>query len=141
MRPSDFLARALALLLLVAACGGGEEGETASATESAASGDETEAPVIVPEPGEDEAPEDDGTSLVVGEDPCESDADCAPAACCHAASCVAAGAAPSCEETMCTMECRGGTMDCGGDCLCHEGRCAARVIQPPEAVLGDTQGS
>lgn len=125
------------------ACGGGEEGETAASAASPASGDETEAPVLeapvveAPEtaPGDPEDPPRDA-DLVVGDDPCESDADCAPAACCHAASCVAAASAPSCEETMCTMECRGGTMDCGGGCLCHEGRCAARVITGPEMAVG-----
>ncbi|MEM9190559.1 MAG: hypothetical protein AAGF12_15345 [Myxococcota bacterium] len=71
-----------------------------------------------------------GDNLVVGEDACESDSDCVPAACCHAAACVAAANAPSCDDMMCTQECRAGTIDCGGGCLCHEGRCAARLMEP-----------
>ena len=67
--------------------------------------------------------------LVIGTDACTSDADCAPADCCHPASCVARASAPSCADTMCTMECRGDTMDCGGGCLCHEGHCAARGMR------------
>ncbi len=72
-----------------------------------------------------------GDNLVVGEDACETDADCVPAACCHAAACVAAANAPSCEDAMCTMDCQFGTLDCGGRCLCHEGRCAARLSEMP----------
>jgi hypothetical protein len=58
---------------------------------------------------------------------CSSDADCVPATCCHPKTCVAKSAAPDCSATMCTKECRGGTLDCGGSCLCKEGRCDARL--------------
>ena len=47
-------------------------------------------------------------------DSCEKDADCAPAAMCHPDKCVAranVGSMPA--DVMCTMECRGGTVDCG----------------------------
>jgi len=32
------------------------------------------------------------------------------------------------------MECRPQTLDCGGRCLCHDGRCAAKLndLAPPE---------
>jgi hypothetical protein len=73
-----------------------------------------------------------GDDLVVGEDACESDADCVPAGCCHAAACVAQANAPTCLDVMCTQECRYGTLDCGGSCLCHEGRCAARLSEAPD---------
>ena len=73
-------------------------------------------------------------SLVVGDDPCESDADCVPAQCCHATACVSKDNAPNCTDMMCTEECRYGTLDCGGECLCHEGKCAARLSEPPEGV-------
>ncbi len=51
---------------------------------------------------------------VFSADPCEKDADCAPVAECHADRCVQvanAGSMPP--ETMCTMECRPRTVDCG----------------------------
>ena len=62
---------------------------------------------------------------------CETDADCVPAGCCHAAACVGTANAPDCTDMMCTQECRYGTLDCGGRCLCHEGRCAARLSEAP----------
>ncbi|KYF94103.1 hypothetical protein BE20_07480 [Sorangium cellulosum] len=75
-------------------------------------------------------PTDD--SIAVGSDPCQSDADCVPVCGCHPAACVAKATAPACEGgMMCTQECRPGTMDCGGGCLCHEGRCAARLVNAP----------
>lgn len=84
------------------------------------------------EPGEPAA--GGGDNLVVGNDPCTTDADCVPADCCHAAACVAQANAPSCGDAMCTQECRFGTIDCGGGCLCHEGRCAARLSEPPPGL-------
>jgi len=72
-----------------------------------------------------------GRELRVGEDACETDADCVPAGCCHAAACVGTANAPDCTDMMCTQECRYGTLDCGGRCLCHEGRCAARLSEAP----------
>jgi hypothetical protein len=41
-------------------------------------------------------------ALVVGEDACQSDADCVPAGCCHADACVARTRAPDCGGVMCT---------------------------------------
>ena len=75
-----------------------------------------------------------GENLVIGEDACEPDDDCVPAECCHAAACVAAANAPDCTDVMCTMDCQYGTLDCGGRCLCHEGRCAARLSEPPAGL-------
>ncbi|MCB9632309.1 MAG: hypothetical protein H6721_09280 [Sandaracinus sp.] len=72
-----------------------------------------------------------GDDLVLSEDACETDEDCVPAGCCHAAACVGTANAPSCGDVMCTQECRYGTLDCGGRCLCHEGRCAARLSETP----------
>ncbi len=49
---------------------------------------------------------------------------CVPASCCHSDKCVLSSEAPSCENTMCTMECRGGTMDCGaGYCALIDDKC------------------
>jgi hypothetical protein len=61
---------------------------------------------------------------------CKTDSDCVPASCCHPTQCVAKGSAPSCADTMCTKECRGGTLDCGGSCLCQNGTCAAQFKNP-----------
>lgn len=60
---------------------------------------------------------------------CSANADCAPAQCCHATSCVAKSAAPDCKGAMCTMDCRPGTMDCGGACRCVEGNCKAELAK------------
>lgn len=67
--------------------------------------------------------------VVASEAPCETDADCVPANCCHASACTNRAQAPNCQQVMCTAECRGGTIDCGGGCLCVEGRCAARLVR------------
>ncbi|AKF07189.1 hypothetical protein [Sandaracinus amylolyticus] len=69
----------------------------------------------------------DGARVEPSDVACESDADCAPVACCHASACGAASDAPSCQGEACTLECREGTLDCGGRCLCLEGRCAAYI--------------
>ncbi|MCC6875876.1 MAG: hypothetical protein IT378_16330 [Sandaracinaceae bacterium] len=61
---------------------------------------------------------------------CRTDGDCAPASCCHATECVLASQRPDCSEAMCTMDCRPRTLDCGGACLCQEGRCVARFGMP-----------
>lgn len=86
------------------------------------------------DPNGREEDRDDDAKLVVGDDPCETDADCVPARCCHAAACVARANAPDCSGMMCTQECRYGTLDCGGECLCHEGKCAARLSERPEGL-------
>jgi hypothetical protein len=64
--------------------------------------------------------------LVVGDDPCQSDADCVHASCCHPSACVAQEHAPVC-NMLCTQICTPLTTDCGGGCLCHHGKCAARL--------------
>lgn len=118
----------LTLGLALAACGGADDRTAAPVVaDEPVPGDE-----VAPEATPEEAPPADGR-LVVGDDPCTTDEDCVPADCCHAAACVARERAPDCGEVMCTMECRSGTMDCGGGCLCHEGRCAARLteLEPP----------
>lgn len=120
---------------LLAACGGADESAIApNVVDTPAPGDEVPAEQgELTEQGEpsEEAEPPEGGELVVGDDPCTTDADCVPADCCHAAACVAQTNAPDCGGAMCTMECRYGTIDCGGGCLCHEGRCAARLSEPP----------
>lgn len=52
-------------------------------------------------------------SPIFSDDDCSADSDCAPVATCHPDKCVGAanaGAMPP--GMMCTMECRGGTLDC-----------------------------
>jgi len=52
---------------------------------------------------------------------------CVPASCCHASSCVLENDASDCSVTMCTQECRGGTMDCGaGNCAFVDGNCEVK---------------
>lgn len=101
----------------------------------------TDEPIVVDQPTGGEAPSEPTPEtgevsgrIVLGDDACTSDSDCVPADCCHAAACVARANAPSCGDVMCTMECRYGTIDCGGGCLCHEGRCAARLSEPPQEL-------
>jgi hypothetical protein len=81
------------------------------------------------ESGETTPPADPGQKLEVvpGTDPCTTDADCVKAECCHPTTCVAAAKAPRCGDVACTLDCRAGTMDCFGGCLCEEGKCAARI--------------
>jgi hypothetical protein len=57
---------------------------------------------------------------------CRADADCVPATCCHPTACVPKAGAPDCAGTACTMDCRPGTLDCGGRCVCTDGRCDPR---------------
>ncbi len=63
---------------------------------------------------------------------CRADADCVPAGCCHSTSCVPLAEAPNCEEVACTAECRPGTLDCGGRCVCTaDGQCTAKLKDEP----------
>jgi len=49
---------------------------------------------------------------------------CVADSCCHPAGCVLKNESLNCQNTMCTMECRGGTMDCGaGHCAFVDGNC------------------
>lgn len=80
-----------------------------------------------------ETPPDGGAQfdVIAGTVPCESDADCVPNACCHPDQCVAKADAKDCSATMCTMDCKAGTMTCGGGCLCQDGVCAAKLWMGP----------
>src|SRR5690606_16397096 len=62
---------------------------------------------------------------------CQTDADCVPASCCHPDQCVPKDEAPDCSDTFCTRDCRGGTLDCGGRCLCRQGVCGAQLNDLP----------
>ena len=55
---------------------------------------------------------------------CRVDAECVPASCCHASSCVSAQKKPNCSGIYCTQECAPGTLDCGqGNCRCVKNKC------------------
>jgi hypothetical protein len=80
------------------------------------------------EAGTEPGPIESTERIVVGTDRCRTDADCVPATCCHPAECVAKAKAPSCGDATCTLNCQGDTMDCGGGCLCQDGKCAAKLV-------------
>jgi hypothetical protein len=97
-----------------------------------------ESPGAPPEPsnpaGESVGPSVDlpgRTQIVATDIACQQDSDCVKATCCHASTCVAASAGPNCSATACTADCRAGTMDCNGGCLCQAGRCAAKLWWAP----------
>lgn len=94
--------------------------------------DEPEA--VEPEGSAGPPPVAGGTEIVATQIACTSDADCVKDSCCHATSCVAPASAPNCTGTMCTMDCRAGTMDCYGGCLCQDGFCAAEIWTGPGAA-------
>ena len=66
---------------------------------------------------------------VFSTDVCKKDQDCVPAVPCHANACASgtrADKAP--DEAICTMECRGGTVDCGyNHCGCVKGPSGTKV--------------
>ncbi|KIG18762.1 hypothetical protein DB30_07777 [Enhygromyxa salina] len=138
--PASWLALAFGLVLGVAGC---EKDQPPVAEPSPDAAGSAHAIVVVEDPGANPtpAPPDPeashepaiGTTKIVASDvACQSDADCVKSTCCHATSCVAATDAPDCASTMCTTDCRGGTMDCNGGCLCQAGKCAARLWWAPE---------
>ena len=63
---------------------------------------------------------------ISSKDECQTDADCVPATPCHASSC--APAPHKVADIPCTMECRGGTVDCGyNHCGCVKRRSGRKV--------------
>lgn len=63
---------------------------------------------------------------------CDKDGDCVPAQCCHAGDCIVKEKRADCSKVACTMECRPGTLDCGGGCACISNRCSGRNFYPGE---------
>jgi hypothetical protein len=119
-----------------------KKGPSEEPTQGDADGNASAEGVVVEEPGTEPAEgggavepidrdelEYEGTvEVVAGTVPCTTDADCVPAECCHPTTCVAAASKVDCSATMCTMECKSGTMDCFGGCLCGEDKmCAAKI--------------
>jgi len=58
-----------------------------------------------------------------GLDNCVVDEDCVKDSCCHSKSCVNVENKLDCEGVFCSMECQEGTLDCGGECKCVNGKC------------------
>jgi hypothetical protein len=58
---------------------------------------------------------------------CTNDDDCIPAECCHANACKPGKEQPECAAVLCSAECVGQTMDCGGFCACINGKCIAEL--------------
>ena len=112
----------LSALLFAVACGSSQ-----GSTQEPVTGSGEPEPITVEPTPATASPE----GLVVGTDACTTDADCVPDGCCHPSACVAQGHAQACGDVMCTTDCRFGTLDCGGSCLCHEGHCAARLSVAP----------
>jgi hypothetical protein len=52
---------------------------------------------------------------------CVVDDDCVRATCCHPTACVPKTRRPDCSDTLCTEDCRPGTMDCVASCRCSSG--------------------
>lgn len=124
------LSVALAGLMGAAGCDKNGRGTEPEAPSEPGLGEEPIGEPAAPEQplgGPDQPAQAGPDNLVIGDDPCEQDTDCRPAQCCHATGCVAAENAPDCSDVMCTEECRANTIDCGGECVCHEGKCAARL--------------
>ena len=75
------------------------------------------------------SPSDEVSAPVFSNDPCDKDEDCAPVADCHPARCVQAANAGSLPPgTVCTTECRPGTVDCGfNHCGCAPSPSGAKL--------------
>jgi hypothetical protein len=59
---------------------------------------------------------------------CKNDRECVPATACHASACTSAARRGEAVAEPCTMECRGGTVDCGyNHCACVKGRSGKKV--------------
>jgi hypothetical protein len=63
--------------------------------------------------------------FVPGSGSCRRDADCVPASCCHAQTCVHRRLAPACQGVGCPEHCPTDSVQCRGSCACIEGRCGA----------------
>ena len=125
--------RALAALALasapfaIVACPPSGPGPVAPAPSTSTTTTTTTAPTLIPSSSVDPSgstsgsasgsPFGNNTAVKVpsfSTDPCSADADCAPVATCHSDKCVATkNAGTMTPGTLCTMDCRGGTVDCG----------------------------
>lgn len=63
---------------------------------------------------------------------CSTDADCLPASCCHATTCVHKTAVPATRSCSEQCQCVPFTLDCGGTCGCNSDHvCEAHVVSGP----------
>ena len=90
-----------------------------------------EAPAPEALPGSETTPDPHGSEPETSTGTCEQDSDCVPAGCCHSRTCTPRAQAPDCSDVMCTQDCQFGTLDCGGSCVCTDGRCDARLSEAP----------
>lgn len=82
--------------------------------------------VAQPKAKKPSSPPGSPAASVSSRDECQTDADCVPAVACHASTC--SPAAHKVADIPCTMECRGGTVDCGyNHCGCVKGRSGKKV--------------
>jgi hypothetical protein len=59
---------------------------------------------------------------------CSVDTDCVQASCCHASDAVNKEFSPDCRTTLCSLECKPGTLDCGqGQVKCVNNECKAVI--------------
>jgi hypothetical protein len=59
---------------------------------------------------------------------CTQNEDCVGKECCHATECINKEHKEDCTKTMCTMDCRMNTLDCGlGHCECQNEKCTAVI--------------
>lgn len=130
-----FLFSALVVLSL-AACSPAPAPDAASPpapTETAPAPTETApAPTTTDAAPTADAPPAGSTTIVVSQDPCKTDDDCAPTTCCIGTACGAASKAPDCSAVRCRRDCSKPTIECGGGCLCQNGFCAAKLGTTPE---------
>lgn len=60
---------------------------------------------------------------------CQVDGDCIPSSCCHSTDAVNKNYPPDCEGIICTVDCQGGTLDCGqGEIKCLQNQCTAVIF-------------
>jgi len=91
-------------------------------------GDEPAEGSVDPVSDKDELKYEGTVEVVAGSVPCNTDADCVPQECCHPTTCGAPSTKPDCSATMCTLECKSGTLDCFGGCACGEDKLCAATI-------------
>lgn len=70
------------------------------------------------------------TSCTPSEKKCNTNTDCVPATCCHAAEAVNKANAPDCKDLFCTLECQPGTLDCSqARMACVSGTCTVVPVE------------
>lgn len=122
------VAVALLSLALLALAPADEEHPT---KKQAIQGTSNKTQVAQPKPKKPANPPGSSTAVaapVLSTEECQNDRDCVPATSCHASACTSAARRGKAADEPCTMECRGGTVDCGyNHCACVKGRSGKKV--------------